>query len=95
MSSRAALGDMLIPRQTLKSLLLDWVPPRSGNQLLLVNVVTPAHTRTFQTPGVDRLARRRETRSCRWVVDRSALGHEPSMPPQRARQAKQLLVIDA
>jgi hypothetical protein len=56
MSFRGILGGLLIPRQSLGSLLHDGVPPRSEIQAVSANSAAPAHMQTVRPPGADRLA---------------------------------------
>jgi hypothetical protein len=88
MSFRGVLGDLLIPRHTLGSLLLDGVPPRSEIQATSANSVAPAHARTV------RLVKQKPW-PLRQVVDRLALGRGSSVPPQRVPLPVLIAVIGA
>jgi hypothetical protein len=61
MLSRGVLGDLLIPRQTLGSLLPDGVPPAGKIQVTFGERFHPTHARAVQPPGVDHSARAQGT----------------------------------
>jgi hypothetical protein len=68
---RGVLAGLLIPSQTLGSLLPDGIPPGSEIQLLFVNDAALAHTQTVRPPGADRP-------TCQQGKPASMLGRGPS-----------------
>jgi hypothetical protein len=80
MSFRNVLGSLLIPRQTLGSLLLDGVPPGSEIQVMLANSVAYAHVWAVYPLDADRSACQLETLA-------SVPGHGPSDPQSRTVRA--------
>jgi hypothetical protein len=88
MSFRGILGGLLVPRQSLGSVLPDEVPPGSEIQALSANSATPAHMRTIRPPGADRPSHQAGTLP-------PAPGRGSSTPPQRAPPPVLIVVIGA
>jgi hypothetical protein len=83
------LGDLLILRQSLTSLLPDGVPPGRDIQALPTNSATPAQARTVRPPGADHSARQVVTLA-------PAPGHGPSNPlPRTVHASAESTVADS
>jgi hypothetical protein len=79
-----SLGRPAEPRQHLRSLLPDGVPPVSESQASSATFAAPAHARTVRPVGADRPTRQAGNLALSQVADRPAPGHGPSARVQRA-----------